>query len=67
MLQNYRACFLGLAQQYVRQGEIKRAKAVLAAMSKLVPEDILPISEQYGSMITELRQAMNKRPRGGSQ
>lgn len=67
MLQNYRACFLGLAQQYVRQGEIKRAKAVLAAMSKLVPEDIVPISEQYGSMIEALRQMMNKRPRGGSQ
>lgn len=67
MLQNYRACFLGLAQQYVRQGEIKRAKAVLAAMSKLVPENILPISEQYGSMIAALRQTMNKRPRGGSQ
>jgi tetratricopeptide (TPR) repeat protein len=60
VLQNYRASFLSLAQQHIRQGEFVQAKAVLAAMNKLVPEDILPISEYCGSMIEALKQTLNK-------
>ena len=61
MLQNYRVSFLSLAHQHVRQGELEHAKAVFAAMNRLIPEDILPISEEYGSMIEALRQTLNKR------
>ncbi len=58
MLQNYRASFLSLAYQHVQQGEREQAKAVLAAMNKAVPEDILPMSEQYGSALEALRKAL---------
>ncbi len=60
MLQNYRASFLSLAYQYVQQGELEKAKAVLEAMSKSVPEDILPMSEQYGVLTEGLRKMLNE-------
>jgi tetratricopeptide (TPR) repeat protein len=61
MLQNYRVCFLSLAHQYAQRGELDKAKAVLAAMAKAIPEDILPIPEQYGSMIEALRQMLDEK------
>ncbi len=60
MLQNYRASFLSLAYQHVQQGEIEKAKAVLVAMNGSVPEDILPVSEQYAGMIETLRKTLDK-------
>jgi len=61
MLHNYRSCFLNLVHQHVQQGEFESAKVVFAAMSKLVPEDILPISEQYRNAVEALRQTLDKR------
>jgi tetratricopeptide (TPR) repeat protein len=61
MLQNYRVCFLSLAHQYAQRGELDKARAVLAAMAKAIPEDILPIPEQYGSMIEALRQMLDEK------
>jgi tetratricopeptide (TPR) repeat protein len=60
VLQNYRVSFLSMAREHARQGEIERAKAALAAMDRLVPEDILPMPEQYGSMIEALRQTLSQ-------
>lgn len=60
LLQNYRACFMRLIYQYAKNSEIEAGKVILAAMDRNVPEDILPILEQFESNIDALRQMLNK-------
>lgn len=61
MLQNYRVCFLNLILQHIQQGAIEPARVAFAAMSRSVPEDILPISEYLKSNVEYIRQKLSER------
>ena len=61
MLQNYRVFFITLARQHLQQGETGPARAVFEAMNKFIPDEILPMPEQYKSYIEELERELDKR------
>jgi tetratricopeptide (TPR) repeat protein len=62
MLQNYRAAYIRLAYQLIRGGDVESVAAALAAMAENVPEDALPISDQFRETIEKFEQWVDEKP-----
>jgi len=61
VLQNYRSCYLRLIYQHIQSDELDEANAALAAMNRNVPEDILPMPDQYRNNVEALEGILTDR------
>lgn len=61
MLQNYRAAYLQLATEYSRSGDVEAVASTLAAMAENVPEEVLPMSDQYAGLVEYFEQWLDEK------